>query len=97
MSLLLEALRALGVGGSLMIAAVLVVAALYLRKGASAATTVATLAASTTTYVVVSLVVLALAIGAGWLKPNPEPFLAFANDAIEAGLDIGVDLLESAL
>lgn len=97
MSLLLELLEALGVGGSLMVAAVLVVGAFYLRKGAGAATTAATLAASTTTYVVVSLVVLAVAIAAGWLEPNPESFLAFATDAFEAALDIGVDLIGSAM
>lgn len=95
MSLLLELLEALGVGGSLMVAAVLVVAAFYLRKGAGVATAVATLTASTLTYVVVSLIVLAVAIAAGWLEPNPDPFLALANDAFEAGLDIGADLVES--
>lgn len=97
MSLVLELLEALGVGGSLMVAAVLVLGAFYLRKGAGAATTAATLAASTTTYVVVSLVVLAVAIAAGWLEPNPDPFLAFVTDAFEAVLDIGADLVESAL
>jgi len=96
-SLVLELLEALGVGGSLMVAAVLVLAAFYVRKGAGAATTVATLTASATTYVVVSLVVLAIAIASGWLEPNPDPFLAFATDAFEAGLDIGADLVENLL
>jgi hypothetical protein len=96
-SLLLELLKALGASGSIMGAAALVVVALYLYKGAGLATTVATLTASTLTYVVVSLVALALAIAAGWIDPNPEPFFAFAQDALEAGIDIGADLLGGAL
>jgi|GEM_PF-6345102 len=97
MSLVLELLEALGVGGSLMVAAVLIVAAIYLRKGAGVATTAATLAASGATYVVVSLVGLAVAIALGWLEPNPDPFVAFVQDIFEAGLDIGAELVESQL
>lgn len=97
MSLLLELLKALGAGGSIMAAAMLVVVALYLYKGAGLATTAAALTASSLTYVVVSLVVLALAIGAGWLDPHPGPFLAFVEDAIGAVVDIGADFIGSAL
>ncbi|GAB3321452.1 hypothetical protein [Haloplanus salinarum] len=95
MSLLLGLLEALGVGGSVMGAAGLVVLALYLYKGAGLATTVATLTASTLTYVVVSLVVLAVAIGAGWLDPHPGPFLAFVQDLFETIVKMGADAVAS--
>lgn len=97
MSLLLELLEALGFGGSVVAAAALVLVAVYLYKGAGLATTAAAVTASSLTYAVVSLVVLALAIGAGWLDPHPGPFFAFVRDAIGAVVDIGADLLGSVL
>lgn len=93
MSLLIDTLRALGVGGQLLVAAVLFAAAIYAYKGAGLAKLAALQAASGLWYVVVLGIALGTAILAGWIDPNPEPFLAFVEDVVTGGLDLVRDLV----
>ena len=71
MSLLLDGLRAVGVGGNVLIAAMIALAAFYVFRGKRYAGAAAAVGGSITVYTIAVLGALALAIGLGWLEPNP--------------------------
>lgn len=89
MSLLLDLLSQLGAGTQLMVAGGLVVSAYYLLKGKKYAGLAAALGGSMVVYGVVVLVALAVAIGLGWLTPNP----GLVRDGLDAVVGPVTDLL----
>ena len=95
--ILFELLEWLGVGGSITTAAAIGLVALYARKGANILGFVAAVFGSAVSYLIVSLVALALAIGAGWLDPNPGAFISFGTGVLEAGFEVAVDLAGGVL
>lgn len=86
MSLLLDALRSLGLGGQLLAAATLVMGGVYAWKSAKVVNLLAAYTASGMLYVVVLLVAVGLATAAGWIDPNPGAFMAFVGDVLNAVL-----------
>jgi len=100
MSVLLELLSQLGVGAQVMIAASLAMAAYYLLKGKKYAGMAAALGGSMVVYGVVVLVALAVAIGLGWLEPNPglardglDVVFGSASDLLATGWEVAIDAL----
>ncbi|EMA01825.1 hypothetical protein C437_15436 [Haloarcula vallismortis ATCC 29715] len=89
MSVLLDLLSQLGVGGQVMVAGSLVMAAYYLLKGKKYAGMAAAVGGSMVVYGVVVLVALAVAIGLGWLDPNPE----LMHDALDGVLGPASEML----
>jgi hypothetical protein len=96
-SLLLDALRGLGLGGQLLVAATLLMGGVYAWKGAKTVNLVAAYAASGMLYVVVLLVAIGLAIAAGWIDPNPGAFLSFVGDVVDAVLGAIGDRLSGVI
>lgn len=89
MSLLLDALRALGVGGNLLVAAILGLAGFYLFRGKRYAGTAAAATGSAAIYGIVVLVALSVSIALGWLEPNP----GLITDALGGVVEFGGDLV----
>lgn len=75
MSVIIDILRSLGAGESLVITAILVLVAWYLFKGVKLGKTIGAMLGSVTAYVVAGLLVIAVAVGLGWLDPRPSAFI----------------------
>lgn len=87
MSFLLEILRQLGLGGSLVMSASLVLIAFYLLRARSAGARAASAGAAFVAYSVAVLVVLAFGIGANWFDPNPSVVADHLRTALEVGVE----------
>lgn len=87
MSIVLDVLRQLGVGGSILMAASLGLVAFYLVKVTSGAKTVGGVLANGVTYAVVVLVAVAISIALGWVDPNPSIVLDHVHTAMAAARD----------
>jgi hypothetical protein len=96
-SIVIDLLQALGVGGSVLAAAGLLAAALYAYKAGGILKIGAQVAASGLFYVVVVAVATALAILAGWIDPNPGAFFAFVGDVVDAVLGFVADRLSGVM
>lgn len=97
MSLLLDALASLGLGGQLLVAATLVAAAMYAWKGAKVANVVAAYLSSGFAYVVVVCLAIALAVAANWIDPHPGAFLSFASEAVNGIIDTAGQFLSGVV
>jgi hypothetical protein len=101
MSLLFDALAALGLGGQLMIAATLGLAAFYVLKTVRIGRTVGGALTSGAAYLVVALGIGAAAIALGWVDPDPSTAMQHVQTAMSAVWDaVGgwvVDVVTGAL
>jgi len=84
MSFVLDILRALGVGQSILLGGTLVVAAWYVRKGVGAAALVGGLFSSAAGYAFVILVAAGVSIALGWIDPSPSTATSQLTTAADA-------------
>lgn len=87
MSFLLELLRQLGLGGSVVMSASLALVAFYLLRARSVGHRAASAGAAFVAYSVAVLVVLAVGIGANWFDPNPSVVMDHVRLALEVGVE----------
>ena len=89
-------LESLGLGGSIVTAAMLVLVALYLRRAAKAGSLAVGFASATVGYTMVILGVAAVAVGLGWVDPRPSTMLEHARTGWAYATEEGVTLLKRA-
>jgi hypothetical protein len=84
---------ALNLGEQLFSAVILVVVAWYILRGKSFLGTIIATVGMVTTIILGVLVVLAIAIGAGWLDPEPGVFITHLSWIWEAIVEFGRDIV----
>ena len=88
-----EVLSSLGLGESLMTAAVFLFLGWYIIRGKSAMSTLAGILGTGATVALGVLVVLAMSVALGWFDPQPGVFIEDATKVLAGLLDIGRDTL----
>lgn len=87
MSLLIDLLSRLGLGGAALTAATLAMLAFYLVKARSLGRTAANVGGAAVAYLVAVLTVGAFVLVLGWADPNPSVVWSHISRAAEVGAD----------